>query len=158
MEDLENSIHTAVAPSQQQEVFQFSIFLDGKEWTSSRVIKLLSTQGIIILAFSFVENYDCAIMRIVVNYPEVVEKTLTTAMVHYLKTPVVAIEMEHVFDLQKLSNALFSAEVKVHYMYPFLARPNNKVAVVIQSEQNPFLPQLIHGIGMSILSQNDIGR
>jgi hypothetical protein len=107
---------------------------------------------------SFLDNFETTVLRCVVNYPDVMRKTLASHGINFFETRVLAVEMDSVLELSKVCNAILSAEVKIHHMYSLLTRPNGKVGIIVQTENNEFAAAVMHRLGIKTIAQNDIGR
>ncbi|MDR1528626.1 MAG: hypothetical protein LBS22_03525 [Puniceicoccales bacterium] len=139
-------------------IIQFSVLLDGKNVSFNSVLRALSAEDVSILAISFLENFEIAIIRFVVNYPDMVRKFCSKNTVSYHETKVLGIEVDGIDKVAQMVNTIFAAEVKMHYMYPFLVRPGGKIGIILQTENNEFAANILHQTGIKTISQNDIGR
>ena len=148
----------AIATKDNNDIVQFSVFLDGKSLSYNNIIKLCSANEITISGFSFLENFDTTVMRFVVNYPDYAQKILSENGVGYYTSDIIGVELDQQIELLNFSNMLFAAEIKLHYMYSFLSRPHGKIGLLLQTENNEFTKNMLSSTGFRILSQDDIGR
>jgi hypothetical protein len=139
-------------------IIQFSVLLDGKNMSFNSMLKALSAEDVSILAISFLENFETATIRFVVNYPDMVHKFCSKNMISYHETKVLGIEVDSIDKVAQVVNTIFAAEVKMHYMYSFLVRPGGKIGIILQTENNEFATNVLHQTGIKTISQNDIGR
>ena len=140
-------------------VKQFSVFLPNKVGAMLEIVKLLNAHQTHIVAMSVSESTDSAIARIVVSYPERVEKLFRQKNVAFGVCEVVVVEMREVAtQLVKLLAALFMAEVNVHFTYPLLTRPRGFAALALHVDDTECASSVLMGEGFKILSQSDISR
>ncbi|MDR1401716.1 MAG: hypothetical protein LBI81_02035 [Puniceicoccales bacterium] len=137
---------------------QFSFIFDWRAPSFNGMLRALSAQDVTIVAISFLENFETTIARCVVNYPDIARRVAQEQIIHYHETTVLPIELDSASDMVKVSNTLFSAEIKIHYLYPFLTRPRGKVGLVLQTENNAFAANILASTGIQIISQDDIAR
>jgi hypothetical protein len=154
----ENEIASVVAKDEFLPVIQFSFLLDGRPTSLNFIAKMLGPNDLTLLALSFLENSETATVRCVVNYPDTMRKIFADAALQLIETKVMAIEISTPNDLPKVINTIFAAEVKLHYMYPFITRPNGKIGIILQTENNPFASTVLQQAGIRTISQSDIGR
>ena len=57
-----------------------------------------------------------------------------------------------------LAAALVEAEVNIHYLYPFIMRPNGKCAIAMNVEDNDFAASVLHARQIRCLNRGDIAR
>ncbi|MDR2776684.1 MAG: hypothetical protein LBB17_01395 [Puniceicoccales bacterium] len=139
-------------------VIQFSVLLGGKNISFNSMLKALSVEDVSILAISFLENFETATIRFVVNYPDIVRKFCSKNAISYHETKVLGIEVDSIDRVVQVVNIIFSAEVKIHYMYSLLVRPGGKIGIILQTENNEFATNILHQTGIRTISQSDIGR
>ncbi|MDR1413553.1 MAG: hypothetical protein LBI56_01260 [Puniceicoccales bacterium] len=137
---------------------QLSFVFDLKTSSFNGILRALNAQDVTIVALSFLENCETTTVRCVVNYPDVARKVCLEQKIHCLEAKVLALELDSISDLAKVSNILFSAEIKIYYMYPFLMRPMGKVGLVVQTENNEFATNILSSTGIQTLSQDNIAR
>ncbi|MDR2737981.1 MAG: hypothetical protein LBB18_03520 [Puniceicoccales bacterium] len=155
---VENRVVVAISKDGFLPVVQFSLMLDTRVLMFNSVLKSLHRDGVSILAVSFLENFETATIRCIVNYPDIARKVFSEKMVLYHEANVMAVEMNGVDELPNVFNAISAAEMRVHYMYPFLARPGGKIGLIMQTENNEFTANILTRIGIRTISQNDVGR
>ncbi|MDR1433119.1 MAG: hypothetical protein LBI61_02135 [Puniceicoccales bacterium] len=148
----------ATASGASSPVIQFLFPLDGKIFSFSGVLGALVAGDVTILAVSFFENFGNTTVRCVVNYPDEARKVFSEQGISYQENEILAVEISSAMDMPKVAKAIFAAEIKIHHMYAFLARPQGKIALAIQTENNEFAADVMNRSGVKILSQGDIGR
>ena len=144
--------------STKDPIIQFSLFFDGKQSALATLLGALNNAHVTILAINFLENSETGVIRCIVNYPEIARKIFEKFFIHFYETTVVGIEVDRADDMPKILNEIFSAEVKLQYAYPLITRPNNKIGLILQTENNNFVSQMLQRTGKKIITQNDIAR
>lgn len=155
---VENKISHEVIKNDASPIIQFSLLLDGKNISFNSILKLLIAEDVSILAVSFLENVETTTIRFVVNYPDEVRKVCLKSTISYHETKVLGVEVNNIGEMAQVVNTIFSAEVKMHYMYPFLVRPGGKIGIILQTENNEFATNILHRTGIKTISQSEIGR
>lgn len=141
-----------------REVFQFSIFAENKVGCLNLVLQRLLQSDVHILALSCIDQTDCAVLRIVPNYPEAAEIALKNAGMVFSKTPILAIRLLRSEDLAKITQALAQAEINIHYIYPFVCRPGSENAIVLACDVPETAEEILNGFGIEILNLDDLAR
>ncbi|MDR1890680.1 MAG: hypothetical protein LBQ23_00640 [Puniceicoccales bacterium] len=155
---IENKIDQVVMESVFSPIIQFSLLLDGKNISFNSILKSLAAENVSILAVSFLENFETATIRFVVNYPDEVRKFCSRNTISYHETKVLGVEVDNMDEIAQAVNTISAAEVKIHYMYAFFVRFGRKIGIILQTENNEFAANVLHRIGIKTISQNDIGR
>ncbi len=143
---------------EHREIFQFSIFAENKVGCLNAILKKLQEKGIAILALTCVDQTDCAVLRIVPSYPEAAEEALKSAGMEFSKSPVLAVKLTQNCDLTKITQSLAQTEINIHYLYPFLCRPDCGSALVLSCDSPYLATSVLSGFGVQILSLDDIAR
>jgi hypothetical protein len=148
---------TVNAPDREP-VIQFSIFADNCIGRLNDILVLLGKTDVNLMAISTYDHTEIAMMRVVVNYPEEARKTLSRMGVFFEEHEVLAIELNTEADLKKVTSAITGAEINIYYIYPMLMRPNNKMGIIISTEDSILSQQVIECQGLKVLDQKDLGR
>lgn len=143
---------------QQQPVRQFSIFTDNRVGRLHSLVQSMAAHEIHIMAISQLDTTECNIVRCIVDYHENARQLLTDCGYRFVETEVVAIEIETEERLRFVTSALVEAEINIHYLYPFLARPGGKSGLAIHLEDNELAASVLKSHGVKLLDQNDIAR
>ena len=139
-------------------VRQFAIYAENKVGRLNDVISSLRGHGVHIMALTTLETTDVTIIRLVPNYPDRARETLEEAGFSFVECPIVAVELNTEEDLPKVTQALLEAEINIHYLYPFLARPNGLSALVLRAEDVEVAIESLQRRQIRILSLEDIAR
>ena len=149
---------TAQRSREQKEIFQFSIFAENKVGCLNSILKKLLENGSEILAMTCVDQTDCAVLRIVPSYPDTTENTLKSAGMVFSKSPVLAVKLSQNGDLEKITQSLAQTEINIHYLYPFLCRPDGGSALVLSCDSPYLATEILTGFGIQILNLDDLAR
>ena len=148
-----------IAQSREREpVIQFSIFADNKVGRLNDMIQRFSLQDIHILALSQLDSTECTIMRFIPDYPEMARQVLKDNGYAFSECSILAVELTTEADLKYVTAALLEAEVNIHYLYPFITRPNNRSALAMNVEDNDFAESVLRARQIHCLDRDDIAR
>ncbi|MGK0309381.1 MAG: hypothetical protein ACJAT5_000211 [Lentimonas sp.] len=145
-------------PGAFEPVFQLSIYADNKVGRLNEIIRLFSTHEVHIMAMSVLDTTDSSIIRVIVDYPEEAKKLLEEHMFSFVMSDLVAVELVSTAEIEKVTNALVQAEINIHYIYPFIFRPNNSSALAISLEDNELAAETLTRHQLKLIGQNDIAR
>ena len=110
------------------------------------------------MALTTLETTDVTIVRIVPNYPVSAREILGKEAFSFVECPIVAVELNTEEDLPRVTSALLEAEINIHYLYPFLARPYGKSALAMRVEDVEVAIETLNRRGVRVLSLEDIAR
>ena len=145
-------------PDAFEPVIQFSIYADNKVGRLNEIIRILSEREVHVMALSILDTTDSSIIRIIVDYPNEAKKLLEEHMFSFVISDLVAVELISTAEIEKVTNALVQAEINIHYIYPFVYRPNNSSALAISLEDNELAAETLTRHQLRLLGQNDITR
>ncbi len=139
-------------------VKQFSVFAENKVGRLHDVVALLAGKDVHVLALCLVDTTDSTIIRLVVDYPEIAAPLLTGHGFAHSLVEVLAIEIDTEARLSSVTSALVQAEINIHYLYPFLMRPNGKTGLVLRLEDPELATEVLKRNQVTVLTQNDLAR
>ena len=137
---------------------QFSIFVENKVGRLNELVQSLASADVHVMALCLVDTTDSAIIRIVVDYPEQAERVLREHNFAHDHVPVVAIELQSEAQLKDVTFVLLQAEINIHYVYPFLFRPNGRYGLVVRTEAQELAASVLQRHGITVLGRDDIAR
>jgi hypothetical protein len=152
------SVEVTNSPGALEPVYQFSIYADNKVGRLNEIIRLLSEREVHIMAMSILDTTDSSIIRIIVDYPDKAKKLLQEHMFSFVISDLIVVELNSTIEIEKVTNALVQAEINIHYIYPFIFRPNNSSALAISLEDNELAADTLTRHQLRLLGQNDITR
>lgn len=134
---------------------QLSVFLENKTGRLTEMTKILSEHDINISAFSVAETADYGIIRCIVTKPEEAIKVLKENRFSVNMTDVVCLIVPHEpGGLYQALKILSENNVPIEYMYAFAF--NNAATVVIRSESNEKVAEVLQSNQMKLLNASDI--
>ena len=151
------SVDTLRSPGGFQPVIQFSIHADNKVGRLNE-ISLLSVHEVHIVALSILDTTDSSIIRLIVDYPEEAQKLLIEHQFSYVQSELTAVELDSEEQIKIITCALVQAEINIHYIYPFLVRPNGRYALAISLEDNELASDTLSRSQLKVIGQEDIAR
>lgn len=146
------------APGAFQPVIQFSIHADNKVGRLHEIIGLLSVHEVHIVALSILDTTDSSIVRVIINYPEEAQKLLIEHQFSFVQSELIAVELTSEAEIGNVTGALVQAEINIHYIYPFLVRPNGRYALAISLEDNDLAADTLRRSQLKVIGQDDIAR
>jgi hypothetical protein len=145
-------------PGAFEPVIQFSIHADNKVGRLNEIIGLLSVHEVHVVALSILDTTDSSIIRLIVDYPQEAQKLFIEHQFSYVQSELIAVELTSESQLKTVTCALVQAEINIHYIYPFLVRPNERYAMAISLEDNELAADTLHRNQLKIIGQADIAR
>ena len=145
-------------PNTGDPVRQFSLYVENKCGALHDLVALLAGQSVHVLALSVIDLTESSIVRFVVDDPDKVYDILRQHGYYITESEVLGIELDSEADLGGVLAALLEAEVNIHYLFPFLVRPNGKYGLVMHIEDRELATQSLSIRGHRILSQRDLSR
>jgi hypothetical protein len=144
--------------SQGGVVKQFSIFAENKVGRLNDLLSLLASKDVHVLALCLVDTTDSTIIRVVADYPEVAAPLLTANGFAHSLVDVIAVEIATEAQLKLVTCALVQAEINIHYIYPFLMRPNGRTGLVLNLEDADLATEVLKRNQVKVLTQTDLAR
>lgn len=145
-------------PNRYRPVIQFSIHADNKVGRLNEIIGLLSVHEVHIMALSILDTTDSSIIRLIVDYPEEAQKLLIEHQFSFVQCELIAVELNDESDIKRTTCALVQAEINIHYIYPFVTRPQGKSALAISLEDNELAAETLERHQLRVIGQQDIAR
>lgn len=139
-------------------VIQFSIFLPNRLGRLHEVTARFAERRVHILALSVLDTTDSTILRIIVDDPDSARALLEEHAVAFNETVVLAVELSGEERLKDVLRALLEAELNIHYVYPFLMRPEGRSGLVIHIEHQEVAEESLRRHQFRVLYQGDISR
>ncbi len=137
---------------------QFSVFTDNRVGRLHALVQKLGSRDIHIMALSQLDTTESSIIRFIVDYHEAARALLEECHYPHVETELLAVEVKTEAGLKYVTAALVEAEINIHYLYPFLSRPNGKSAFVLHLEDNDLAAEVLRAHQIRVLDQSDIAR
>jgi hypothetical protein len=139
-------------------VKQFSIFAENRVGRLSDVIRLLNSHNVHVIAITILDTTDSAIIRLLVDDPERARSLFLEHGFAFTECEVLVVEITGEHELKSVLRALLEAEVNIHYLYSFIARPREKCALAISLEDGEIAAHSLAHHQFKVLRQGDISR
>jgi len=112
---------------------QLSVFLENRLGQLLRITRLLEDEPVHILGLSVDASVDCAIVRLLVDDPDLAHQILTDARFALSQSEIVVVELpEGNKAIMTLCSALITAEVNINYVYTVWAGKDRRPCLAIQ--------------------------
>src|SRR3984957_13130756 len=152
------SLKTAKGP-QEDEVKQFSIFLENKVGRLLDIVKMFSQAQVHVVALSILDTADAAIVRLVADDPDKARTFLQEHGLAFTEVTLVVVELSSsAADLKAVLTALLQAECNIHSAYSLLTRPRGKAALALHVEDSEVAASVLQANQFKLLTQRDISR
>lgn len=136
---------------------QISVFTENRVGALAALVSTFDSSKVRILALAVIQGFDCAIVRFVFSDTDTAAKELAESNYRFSICDLVAVEMPAVSDgLARISKALLSAEIDIHYCYALITTERMRGAIVVHVD-NPSLAATVLGEeGFRILDESDL--
>ncbi len=138
-------------------VRQVSVFTENRIGALSHLLSTFDSTKVRILALAVIQGFDCAIVRFVFNDTDAAAKELVESNYRFTICDLVAVEMPPTGDgLARISKALLSAEIDIHYCYALITSEKIRPSIVVHVD-NPSLAATVLGEdGFYLLDESDL--
>lgn len=144
--------------SSNDPVKQFSVFVENRVGRLHDLTGLLKFNGVHVMAITVLDTTDSAIVRLIVDDPDKARELMVNNDYPYTECDLLVVEITDESELKGVLDALFEAEINVHYVYSFIKRPGGKSALAINAEDAEVAAQALNQRGFRVLTQHDIAR
>lgn len=151
-------LKTAKGP-QEDEVRQFSVFMENKVGRLHDIVKMFSQAHVHVVALSILDTADAAIVRLVVDDPDKARALFMEHGLAFTEVTLVVVELSSsADDLKAVLTALLQAECNIHSSYSLLTRPRGKAALALHVEDSDVASSVLQSNQFKLLTQRDISR
>ncbi|MEO5960151.1 MAG: acetolactate synthase [Opitutaceae bacterium] len=147
-----------VSTSPRDPVKQFSVFAENRVGRLYDLTTLLKDNNVHVMGLTVLDTTDSAIVRVIVDDPDKAKELMINNDFPYTECDVLAVEIGDESELRGVLQALFEAEINVHYVYSFIKRPEGKAGLAINAEDDDVAAQALAKRGFRVLTQRDISR
>lgn len=124
-------------------VRQISVFVENRLGQLLRMTKLFEKSEVHIVALSVDSSVDCAIVRMLVDEPDLAEEMLRDAGFATTETEVLVVELPPGNrGIMIVCSALLSGEININYMYALMPGPQRGACIALQVD-NPHQASII---------------
>lgn len=137
-------------------VRQIAVFLQNRVGQLGDVLRHLERRELWVHALSVVDAVDFAVLRILVEDPEVAAGSLTEAGFSVTDSRVIVVQLpDERKGMLKVCQALLGAELNIHYAYPALTRPPGGSLVIIHVDDPDIAIEALEKRDLRIFRESD---
>jgi hypothetical protein len=138
-------------------VRQFSVFLENRVGALMDMVRKFETTDNRIVALSVHDSADCAIIRMVLSDPERAREIFEQANWPFLESDLLVVQLpDGPQPLVKISKALLSAEINIHYAYPLMLSPQGSPALALHVDAHETAVATLQRQGFTVLTEGDL--
>lgn len=136
---------------------QLSIFIENRMGQLLRIMRLLESEPVHILGLSADASVDCAIVRLLVDDPDLAHQILTDARFAIAQSEMLVVELPAgKRGILTICSALISAEVNINYVYTVWAMQDRRPCVAIQVDDVPNAVRVLQAKDFHVLCQHEL--
>ncbi len=140
-------------------VRQFNVFIANRVGGLLDVVRRFETSDNRIVSITVVDSADCAIIRIVLAYPERAREVFEQAGLPFTESDLLVVQLpEGAQPLLQICKALLMAEINIHYAYPLLVGPHGRAALALHVEDHETSVNTLSRQGFVIFTENDLNE
>ena len=83
------------------------------------------------MALSTIDTVDSSILQVILDDPDQARELFHAGGYTYNESEMLGVEMNSESSLRAVLAALLEAEVNIHYLYPFISRPNGRCGLAL---------------------------
>ncbi len=139
---------------------QLSVFVENKQGALSKIISLLSENGINLRAVSIADTQDFGVLRVIVNDIEKAKNTLRTGNVIVTANDVLGVKLsDEPGALAGVLELLSAGGVNVEYLYAFVnPGTDNGALLVLRARDNEKAERILTENSIPMLCEEDIEK
>jgi hypothetical protein len=136
---------------------QFTIFLENRVGKLLEVVRRFEGSRVRIVAVSISETSECALVRLLLSYPEQGREILERAGLAIIESDLIGVELpEGPQPLLEICTALLQAEINIVQAYPLLARPGDRAAVALMVDNIEIAQETLAAKGFTMVTEADL--
>jgi hypothetical protein len=138
-------------------VRQFIVFLENRVGRLQQLVRACEESGVRIVAIAVEESAETALVRMILSDPDLGRDLMEREDFSFSESDVLSVELPR-NDSEPLSTicqALLSAEISIHYVYPLLHRPNGP-ALVLYVDEPTLAAQILIRKGFRLIGESDL--
>ena len=129
---------------------QISIFVENKPGRLAEITEIIAKNDINIRALSVADTTHFGILRIIVDYPEMVQRVLKEAGLTVSITSVITAAInDRPGGLAEVLKLFAAHDIQIEYMYAFIAKSENEAYVVMRIENEDVAVKLLKENGFT---------
>lgn len=136
---------------------QLSIFLENRVGQLLRITRLLEDEPVHILGLSVDASVDCAIVRLLVDHPDLAQQILSDARFPLSESEILVVELPTgKRGILTICSALISAEVNINYVYTVYVPRTQQPCLAIQVDNLPASIPVLQSKKFRVLDQSEL--
>ena len=136
---------------------QFTIFLENRVGKLLEVVRRFEGSRVRIVAVSISETSECALVRLLLSYPEQGREILERAGLAIVESDLIGVELpDGPQALLEICTALLQAEINIVQAYPLLVRPRGRAAVALMVDNIEIAQDTLAAKGFSMITEADL--
>lgn len=136
---------------------QLSIFLENRVGQLLRIMRLLEDEPVRILGLSAAASVDCAIVRLLVDDPDLAHQVLADARFAVSESEVLVVALApNKRGMLAVCSALIGAEVNINYIYTAWATEERQPCLVIHVEDIQAAVPVLRSNNFRVLDQHEL--
>jgi hypothetical protein len=136
---------------------QISVFLENRVGQLLRITRLLEDEPVHILGLSVDAAVDCAIVRMLVDDPDLAHQILADARFALTESEVLVVPLPPgKRGILTVCSALIGGEVNINYVYTVWAGENREPCLVIQVDDLQASIRLLRANNFQLLDQSEL--
>jgi hypothetical protein len=136
---------------------QLSVFLENRVGQLLRIARLLEDEPVHILGLSVDAAADCAIVRLLVDDPDLARQILVDARFALSESEVLVIPLpEGKHGILTVCSALIAGEVNINYVYTVWATPERRPCLAIQVDDLQSAVGVLRSKKFHVLDQSEL--
>ncbi len=136
---------------------QLSIFLENRVGQLLRITRLLEDEPVLILGVSADASVDCAIVRLLVDDPDLAHQVLTDARFAVSESEILVVGLPAgKRGILAVCSALIGAEININYLYTVWATAERKPCLAIQVDNPVGAIPVLRSRQFEVLDQSDL--
>jgi hypothetical protein len=138
---------------------QFTVFLENRVGRLQSLVTKLEEDTGHVIAMCIEESADSALVRLISATPDAARDAIHAAGFSYTESDVLGVEFpkKRAHPLMAICSALLSAELNIHYAYPFFIRPRGP-AVALYVDDPTLAAQVLIRKGFTLLGESDFAE
>lgn len=136
---------------------QLSVFLENRIGQLLRITRLIEDEPILILGLSVDSSVDCAIVRLLVNDPDLAHQILTDARFAISESEILVVALPTgKKGIQTICTALITAEVNINCLYTVWATKQKLPCLAIQVDDFQNAVHVLQSKKFRVLEQHEL--
>jgi len=138
-------------------VRQFSVFLENRVGRLMDIVRKFESSDNKIVALSVDDAAEYAIIRIVLSNPERARETFELAGLPFIESDLLVVQLpEGTQPLATICKALLSAEINIHYAYPFMVSAQHRPALAFHVDNHELAVSILKKQGFTVVTEGDL--